>query len=191
MSAGAIVVTVFAAVLVAEVIGDRSLYAIASLTTRFGARAVLIGVAPAYALKTLAAVVAANAVSHLPPAVVAAVSCATWLVAAWAVWRREEGKTQTSAQTRGSRPWLIAFASIAFTEWGDPGQLATALLTVRFHAPLFVWSGATAALLTKSAAAAALGVTARHYLDLRWLRVAATAVCVGGAALSAVALVSA
>ena len=191
MSAGAIAVTVFVAVLVAELVGDRSLYVIASLTSRFGARAVLIGVAPAYALKTLAAVLAANAVSRLPPAAVAAVSCATWLVAAWAVWRGEEGKTQSGVPARLSRPWLMAFASIAFTEWGDPGQMATALLAVRFHAPLLVWSVATAALLTKSVVAAAVGVTARRYLDLRWLRVAAAAACVVSAALSAVALVSA
>jgi putative Ca2+/H+ antiporter (TMEM165/GDT1 family) len=184
----AIAVTVFAAVLLAEVAGDRSLYAIASLTARFGVRSVLLGVAPAYALKTLAAVLAANAVSHLPPAAVAAVSCVTWLVAAWAVWRREEAGPQTGTAARLSRPSLVAFASIAFTEWGDPGQLATALLAVRFHAPLLVWSSATAALLAKSVAAAAVGLTARRYLELRWLRVAAAAFCVVSAAVSAAAL---
>jgi putative Ca2+/H+ antiporter (TMEM165/GDT1 family) len=188
MSAAAIAATVFAAVLLAEVVGDRSLYAIASLTARFGVRSVLIGVAPAYALKSLAAVLAANAVSHLPTAAVAAVSCVTWLVAAWAVWRREDGQARLDARARLSRPPLVAFASIAFTEWGDPGQLATALLAVRFHAPLLVWSSAAAALLTKSVVAAAVGLTARRYLELRWLRLAAAAFCVVSAAVSAAAL---
>lgn len=187
MSAAAIAVTVFAAVLLAEVVGDRSLYAIASLAARFGVRSVLLGAAPAYALKSLAAVLAANAVSHLPPGVVAIVSCATWLVAAWAVWRRDEREVRAGAAARLARPSLAAFAAIAFTEWGDPGQLATALLAVRFRAPLLVWSSATAALLTKCAAAAAVGLTARRYLDLRWIRVAAAAFCVVSAALSAAA----
>ncbi len=82
MSAAAIAVTIFSALLLAEVVGDRSLYAIASLTARFGVRSVLVGAAPAYALKALMAVLAGNAVSHFPPAVVAVLSCATWLIAA-------------------------------------------------------------------------------------------------------------
>lgn len=189
MSAAAIVATVFSAVLLAEVAGDRSLYAIASLTARFGVRSVFLGVAPAYALKSLAAVLAANALSRLPPGIVAAVSCATWLVAAWAVWRRGEAESEPALAARLSAPWLVAFASVAFTEWADPGQLATALLAVRFHAPWLVWSGATAALLAKSAAAAAVGMTARRYLELRWLRAAAAAFCVVSAGLAAFALV--
>jgi putative Ca2+/H+ antiporter (TMEM165/GDT1 family) len=185
MNAAAIATTVFAAVLLAELAGDRSLYAIASLSARFGIRAVLIGAAPAYALKTAAAVLAANALSRLPHPLIAAVSCATCLLAAWTVWRREKERADAGAAARLSRPSLVAFASVAFTEWGDPGQLATALMAVRFHAAFIVWSSATAALLTKSMAATVVGLTARRYLELRWLRVAAVAVCIVSAAFSA------
>lgn len=181
MTAVEIIVAVYAAVLVAEVIGDRSVYTIASLTARFRPGAVLAGVAPAYALKMAVAVLIADAVTHLPAVALAVVSCVTWLVTGWAVWRREE---EHAAVRWAGPPAVIAFASIAFTEWGDPGQLAAALLAAHFKAPLLVWSGATAALLTKAAAALVVGLTARRFLAMTWIRAAAAIFCLVNAALA-------
>src|SRR5204862_7337653 len=107
--------------------GDRSMYAIASLTARFRPLPVFCGAAPAYALKMLVAVLLANAVSHLGRTTIAIVSCATWLITAWVVWRREEARDHAGAFARLRHPSIIAFASIAFTEWADPGQLTAAL----------------------------------------------------------------
>src|SRR5947209_2435262 len=120
-----IVFTTYGSVLIAELAGDRSLYAIASLTARFKPLPVLAGVIPAYALKMLAAVLIADVISHLSAHAVAAISVSTWLLAAYAVWRRESEDDHTGAFAPAVRhPSVIAFASIAFTEWGDPGQLA-------------------------------------------------------------------
>ena len=181
MTAVEIVIAAYAAVLVAEVIGDRSIYTIASLTARFRPGAVLAGVIPAYALKMLVPVLIADAITHLPAVAIAIISCVTWLVTAWAVWRREE---ERSAARWAGPPALIAFASIAFTEWGDPGQLAAALLAAHFKAPLLVWSGATAALLTKAAVALIVGLTARRFLAMTWIRAAAAIFCIVNAAIA-------
>ena len=185
----AIVVAAYVAVLLAEVAGDRSMVAIASLTARFRPLPVFCGAAPAYALKMLVAVMLAGAVAHLGRTTVAVVSLGTWLITAWVVWRHEDERDHAGAFARLRHPSIIAFASIALTEWADPGQLTAALIAANTGAPLLVWSGATAALLTKSAAAIVLGVTARRYVALARLRVAAAAFCLVNAALAVAAMI--
>jgi putative Ca2+/H+ antiporter (TMEM165/GDT1 family) len=186
MSVAQILVATYGSVLLAELAGDRSIYAIVSITARFRPLPVLLGVIPAYALKMLAAVLVAGAVSRLPSRSVAVISVVTWLLAAWAVWRREDDGEGGGAFSRRLRhPSVVAFASIAFTEWGDPGQMTAAGLAARFHAPLLVWSGATAALITKALAALFIGVTASRYVGGRWLRVAVTLFCLGNAVIAA------
>ena len=183
MSVTGILIATYGSVLLAELAGDRSIYTIASLTARFRPLPVLLGVIPAYGLKMLAAVLVADAVSHLRPLAVATISFVTWLLAAWAVWRREREESPSDApRPQSRRPAFVAFASIAFTEWGDPGQLMAAGLGAHFHAPLLVWIGATAALVTKALAALVVGVTARRYLELEWLRLGATLFCLVNAA---------
>jgi len=185
----AIIVAAYVAVLLAEVAGDRSMVTIASLTARFRPLPVFCGAAPAYALKMLVAVLFAGAVAHLGRTTVALVSGVTWLIAAWVLWRREDESDRVSAFARLRHPSIVAFASILFTEWADPGQLSAALIAANTGAPLLVWSGATAALLTKSAAAIVLGVTARRYLAFAWLRAAAAAFCLVNAALAVATMI--
>jgi len=71
------------------------------------------------------------------------------------------------------QPSLIAFASIALTEWRDPGQLARVLL----RAPVLVANGAVAAQLTKAVAAIILGTAVRRHLNERPIRIAASLFC--------------
>ncbi|HEV7428845.1 MAG TPA: TMEM165/GDT1 family protein [Thermoanaerobaculia bacterium] len=181
MHPASILLVTFASVLLAEIGGDRSMYAVASLVSRFRAASVLLGVSTAYALKMLVAVLIANAIAHIDSVLLAVVSCLTWTITAWCVWRRDDEENRTS---RFKHPALIAFAGIAFTEWGDPGQLTAALLTARFGTPVLVWFAATAALLTKACAALLLGLTARRFIQAAWVRFAGAAFCVINAAMS-------
>lgn len=184
MSATGIVVATFASVLLAEIVGDRSIMAVASLASRFPARSVFLGVSAAYALKMFVAVMIAGAIAHIAPSALAVISCLTWLATAWAIWRREE--TPRNRAMGSLHPSVVAFASIALTEWGDPGQLTAAVLAAHFGTPLLVWCAATAALLTKAAAALLLGATARQHLNALWLRAAAAGFCMVNAAVSVV-----
>jgi putative Ca2+/H+ antiporter (TMEM165/GDT1 family) len=152
---------VYGAVLLVEVAGDRSFYTTGTLASRFGALPILSGVAVAFMLKMLVAVTFGHALLLLPEPVVRAVSVATLLAAAVALWRegREEEKQEESAPPRTGRmhPTLVAFGAIFFTEWADPGQLAAAAFSARYAAPLTVWAAASAALLTKGVVAVTLG----------------------------------
>lgn len=187
MSIAAVFLATFASVLLAEIVGDRSMIAVASLASRFRVGPVLAGAGVAYALKMLAAVLVADAVARAAPWALAAVSGMTWAVTAWVVWRREPEESPRRIASR--RAPVVAFATIALTEWGDPGQLTAALLTAHFRAPLVVWCAATAALLTKAAAASLLGTAARRHLNALWLRGATAGFCAVNAAVSMFAVV--
>lgn len=169
----------YATVLVAELVGDRSVYSIGALTSRFPALPVLIGVIPAFAAKAFAGVLVGAFVGRLPERVVAAATAGAFLVSALAIWRDrpepEEGLRATPA--RWSRVALTAFASVFFTEWADAGQLAVAALAARSTSAVSIWAGATLALATKGVVAITLGVGLRRYLPHVQLRRGAIAMC--------------
>ena len=161
----------YGAVLAAELIGDRSVYSIGVLSTRFGSRAVVSGVIPAVALKAFAAVLFGDALRHLSRGVVATVSAVTFAVAAFLVWRRDNdgaAPNQPIVRATPSRGAATAFATIFFSEWADPGQLAAAAMASRY-APALVWVAATLALTTKAIVASSVGATLAQRVDwARW-----------------------
>ena len=63
---GAVLLLAYWTILVAELIGDKSLYTVASLSMRFMGRQVLAGIGVAFGLKMLIAVLLGNTLAHLP-----------------------------------------------------------------------------------------------------------------------------
>jgi len=55
----------------------------------------------------------------------------------------------------------VSCASVLLSEWADFGQLTAAAMGARFDAPMAVWLGAVAAMMTKGVAAATLGARIR------------------------------
>lgn len=171
----------YTSVLAAELLGDRSLYSITALASRFNPRGVLVGVSAAFAAKTTIAVLLAGLVAGLPRTAIAVVSAAGFLVTAVMLWRddeRAEPARVAAAPTPIARVVPTAFMSIFCMEWGDPGQLATATLAARSQAPGVVWAGATLALVTKGILALTLGLGLRRYVPRTSLRRGAIALCV-------------
>ncbi len=169
--------TAFFAVLFAELVGDKLLYGTGALAARFGARSVLAGVLPALAAKSAVAVLLGGMIARLPTAVVAVTSCLAFALAAYSIWRGsgEETSTNTNAATPPGFQWRGAFAgftAIFFTEWGDPGQFATAALAASSHEPLVVWLASCAAMTTKLVIALSLGTVVRRYAPQRVIRFA-------------------
>ena len=160
---------VYTAVLMTELIGDRSIYTIGSLAARFGAAPVMGGISIAFAAKMLAAVLLGHTLALLPQAVVRTVAVLALLGAACAIWREARGGREEVRAARAGHPLLVSFAAVFFMEWADPGQLAAAMLSVRYP-PALVWSAATAALVTKGALAIALGLTVRRWVPAAFLR---------------------
>ena len=179
--AASLLVVTYASVLAAELLGDRSLYSITALASRFDPRTVLVGVSAGFAAKTSVAVLLAGMIARLPATVLSVVSAGAFLVSAVLIWRDDERMQPGAAlavNASAARVIPTAFTSIFCTEWGDPGQLATATLAARSHAPVVVWTGATLALVTKGILAITLGMGLRRYVPRVQLRRGAIALCV-------------
>ncbi len=165
----------YVTVLSAELAGDRTFFALGSLAARFRPWAVLVGAIPALMAKTFVAVLLGQALSLVPGVVFRVLTAATFLVLAVALWKRREPAATESRLPLGSVP-LAAFATLFFAEWGDPGQIAVALLCARSGAPGAVWIGGSLALLTKALLAATVGVALGQWLGRRTLRLTTLAV---------------
>ncbi|HEY9230321.1 MAG TPA: TMEM165/GDT1 family protein [Gemmatimonadaceae bacterium] len=176
--------TVYVGVLFAEVVGDKLLFGTGALAARFGARSVLAGALPALAAKTLAAVALGGWIAGLPTSVIAVVSCVAFAFAAYTIWRGP-GATRdverAEAPNRGFqlRGAFVAFTTTFFTEWADPGQLATAAFSARSHSPGTVWLAASAAMATKVLIALSIGTVVHRVVSprvIRWAGVSLAAV---------------
>jgi Ca2+/H+ antiporter, TMEM165/GDT1 family len=179
LSFGSVVLVAFWSVLVAELVGDKSIYNVASLSLRFRPRIVFASITAAFAAKALAAVSLAQLLVHLQSKWTDLLSAAAFFFSALFIWFKEPDPPRVDHPST-SRWWqaaVICFASLFFTEWGDPGQIALAALSMKFHAPLATWVGGTLAMATKGGLAITLGLKLRDRLPLRALRAIASASC--------------
>lgn len=177
----ALALTVYGAVLVAELVGDKLLYTVAALASRYALPGVSAGLALACGGKMLGAVALGRVISALPERIVSGVTAATFAATAVALWRRRpEAATADGAEREAPRVRsgaLVAFASVFFTEWGDLGQITAASMAARSGAPALVWAAGTAALLTKCALALTIGLGLRRFLPRPVMRYTAVMMC--------------
>jgi putative Ca2+/H+ antiporter (TMEM165/GDT1 family) len=181
MSALTIVLMAYTTVLVTELLGDKTLFTVSALASRYRASGIFAGLTLAFMLKMLAAVMLGELIASLPKPLVTAVAVAGFTFAAAAAWRGAGPETSTAPGTTapGSRRGAIsAFTAIVVVEWGDIGMVTAATLAAHYDAPLLVWIAATCAMLTKGAFAIALGTGLRRYLPRERVRYVAVAVCV-------------
>lgn|GEM_PF-3900977 len=87
IASGLVLGTAYTTVLLAEVLGDKTLFTMGSLAPRHRLPPLLVGASVAVALKMLAAVALGGLIGHLPPLVVSLVSAVTFLVLAFRLWR--------------------------------------------------------------------------------------------------------
>jgi putative Ca2+/H+ antiporter (TMEM165/GDT1 family) len=166
-------------VLIAELIGDKAIYTVASLATRYRPANVYLGITIAFMGKMLAAVLFGQVLVNLPIRVTAAISAITFFFTAYLLWRKQRKARELVEESRGSAGGgiAVAFAAIFLSEWADVGQIAAAALAVQYRMPEAVWAGATAAMMTKGLLALTLGVQLRRYVPNDWLRIAAVTSC--------------
>jgi putative Ca2+/H+ antiporter (TMEM165/GDT1 family) len=178
----AVALTTFAVIFPAE-LPDKTFVATLVLSTRFPPLLVWIGVALAFLVQTLVAVVAGGLLALLPERAVAAGTAVLFAIGS-VVLLRGAGRADREAEDeerelaerldRGgdatgssTAPTPSAFAAIGtsfgvlfLAEWGDLSQLLTAGLAARSGDPLSVFVGAWLAL----ACVAAIGVVAGRAL---------------------------
>ena len=168
-TAAAAALTPFVAVLPAA-LPDKTMVATLVLTTRFRRPfAVWCGVAAAFAVHVLLAVLLGKLLSELPSRPVDAAVAVLFGAGAWFLWRSaddpEEEETVGDAHGFGGIA-ARSFGLILVAEFGDLTQLTTAGMAARTGQALAVAVGALLALWT----VAGIGVTAGRQL-LRWLPV--------------------
>jgi putative Ca2+/H+ antiporter (TMEM165/GDT1 family) len=163
----AILFATYAAVFVAEIVGDKLLYTTGVLATRYRPVPIMIGMLIAFMAKMAVAVAVGSAIGKLPPLLVAAVTSLSFIGVAITLWRKPLERVPKPKDDRYSRAALISFAAIFFSEWGDVGQITAATMAARFGSPKLVWLGAVAAMATKGALAASIGAGVRQWIVAR------------------------
>lgn len=183
-----VLLAAYGTVFLAELLGDKTIYTISSLTMRYRPLYVFFGVAAAFMMKMLVAVLLGQVIAELPTSLVAGVSTATFFVTALVIWFKRKDDEADRREEGGyfSKAALVSFAAIFFSEWGDVGQVTAATLTARYQMPLVVWLGATLALITKGLLAMTLGRGLRKRIPHRVLRPLSVSLCLIMAIISAV-----
>jgi putative Ca2+/H+ antiporter (TMEM165/GDT1 family) len=189
---GYLLLVTYWTVFISELVGDKSIYTVSSLALRFRPPVVFVGLAFAFASKMLAAVLLGSFVVQLNSRWTDWVSACAFFASAMVIWfeEPEAPASQPAANASWSRAAMVCFGSLFFTEWGDPGQISAAALTLKSHAIFAVWLGGTLAMITKGVLAMVLGVKLRDRLPQRTLRTLASASCciLGVLALGGIAL---
>lgn len=193
MSDAAVLALAFGAIFLVE-LPDKTFIATLVLSTRYRPLFVWIGVGLAFAVQTAIAVLLGSVAGLLPAVLVHAVSLALFLLGAVLLTREalahddEDGEEDYAAKAReapGYRAIGASFLVLFAAEWGDLSQLLTLSLVARYDAPLPVFVGAWAALLTVSGLAVIVGRVLLRFVPLRALHWAGAAVCLVLAALTA------
>ena len=171
-------------VLVAELIGDRSIYTVASLSLRFRARIMLSGMFLAFGGKMLVAVLAGQALVQIPAHWTAILSTLIFFTSAILIWFKKPKAMPDpdGPKLKWSRAMLVPFAALFLIEWCDPGQISAVALTAQTNLPAATWLGGTLALMTKGSLAILLGLKLRDRIPERRVRtLAAVSCCLLGA----------
>ncbi|GEP40410.1 UPF0016 family membrane protein [Nocardioides psychrotolerans] len=194
----AAVALTFGAIFLVE-LPDKTFLATLVLATKYRPILVWIGVGLAFTVQTGVAVALGHAASLLPPDVVKIAAIVLFLVGAVILFR--EGRSHQEAASgdefaekakpvTGWRAVLASFLVLFAAEWGDLSQLVTLSLVAKYEAPLSVFVGALAALLTVSALAVIVGRSLLRFISIHVLHFLGAGVCVLLATLTVYELVS-
>src|SRR5262245_55361234 len=163
----AIFFATYGAVFVAEIVGDKLLYTTSVLPTRHRSASIVVGMAFAFMCKMGVAVAVGEAISRLPKGLVAAVTAASFIGVALALWRKPDIRAEKAKDRAVIKGAAVAFAAIFFSEWGDVGMITAAAMAAKFVSPVapearlatgfVVWLGAVSAMVTQGAMASFVG----------------------------------
>jgi len=171
-------------VLLAELVGDKTLYTVGSLATRHRLVPIVVGATAATALKMGAAVLFGGFVRALPAWMISIVSSVSFLALGLFLLLKRPRSATVAAASPASVVALASFGSMFLTEWADVGQIAAAVLAAESGKPFVIWVASSAAMLTKILLAVTLGLGVRRWVPMRLARAAGVAVCMSMAVLA-------
>ncbi|GAA4439762.1 TMEM165/GDT1 family protein [Actinokineospora soli] len=153
----------FALVFVVE-LPDKTMVATLVLTTRYRALPVFVGVTAAFAVQVVIAAAFGGVLTLLPDRVVAGVVALLFGIGAVLLLREgfsaDDDDDDTGAPTGPvtfTRAALTSFGVLFAAEWGDASQIATAGLSAKYAAPVWVAAGSFLALVTVAGIAVLVG----------------------------------
>src|SRR5207302_3772301 len=111
----------FWTVLIAELVGDKSIYTLSTLTLRFRGSVVFISLALAAAAKMAASVLFAGFIFRFHSHWIAILSAAAFFISAALIWHEEPAPKLAGLPADSAWPSaaLACFASLFLTEWCD------------------------------------------------------------------------
>jgi Ca2+/H+ antiporter, TMEM165/GDT1 family len=190
----ALAATVFLTIFVVE-LPDKTFIATLVLATRYRPLLVWVGVASAFLVQTVVAVLFGGLISRLPETPVHILVAVLFLVAGILLIRgagkadAEEAETEeefsgkATAEASGWKAVSASFVILFLAEWGDLSQLATAGFVARRGEPFSVGAGAFVALAVVSGLGALIGRALLKRLRLAVIRRIGGVICLVFAAL--------
>ncbi|WP_433267121.1 TMEM165/GDT1 family protein [Actinosynnema sp. CS-041913] len=155
--------TAFGIIFLAE-LPDKTMVATLVLTTRYRAWPVFAGVTAAFAVQCVVAATFGGVLTLLPDRLVAGVVAVLFGVGSFLLLKEsfarddeEESSSSAAPAVSFRRAALTSFGVLFAAEWGDASQLATAALSARYGAPVFVGLGAFLALVAVAGIAVLVG----------------------------------
>jgi putative Ca2+/H+ antiporter (TMEM165/GDT1 family) len=191
---------VFGLIFVVE-LPDKTFIATLVLSTRFRPLLVWVGVALAFLVQTLVAVLLGGLLARLPRTPVEVFATVMFLVGGFLLLRGaadadkeeletvEEFSRKGAATAHGLTVVATSFMVLFLAEWGDLSQLLTASLVIKYDDPLSVGVGAFAALAAVSGLGALIGRVLLTRMRLSTIRRVGGSVCLILALVSALQIV--
>jgi len=191
-----VLATVFALILVAE-LPDKTMIATLVMGSRARPLWVWLGASGAFVVHAAVAVAAGRLLELLPHRVLDAVVAVLFLGGAAYLLlvpeAEEEARGEEAAEVevpgKATKVVATAFGVILVGEIGDLTQLLTVNLVARFHQPLSVFAGASAALVSAAAIGAFGGRALLRFISVNVIRKAGGVLLLGFAGYSIYALV--
>ena len=162
-----VLLATYAAVFLAEIVGDKLLYTTGILATRYRPVPIMIGVSLAFMAKMAVAVAVGSAIAQLPRGIVAVITAVSFIGVAYTLWRKPDKSPKEKKEEPTHMALLVSFAAVFLSEWGDVGQITAATMAARYRVPVVVWAGAVLAMMTKGVLAAFLGAGVRTWIHER------------------------
>lgn len=143
------IISSFGLVFLAE-LGDKTQITAMALATRYPWRRVFLGIAAAFALLNLVAVLLGQILFSVLPLFWIRIASALLFLFFGTVTLRNAGASEDDAVTPRRGPLATSFLMILTAELGDKTQLVTASLAAQHGSPALVFVGSTAALWSVS-----------------------------------------
>src|SRR5579863_8102698 len=99
----------YGAVFVAEIVGDKLLYTTGVLATRYRTVPIMLGMLVAFMAKMAVAVAVGNAISKLPPLLVAGLTSLSFVGVAITLWRKPVERNRKEIDRRYARAAMVSF----------------------------------------------------------------------------------